>query len=614
MPEKTIVEALQLFEDAEADTSQMREDAIERARFSRLSEQWDEADRKAREAERKPCITVNKLQATIRQIVNSARQSRPSIQISPIDGGADENTAEVINALIRHIERTSNADAAYDTALEHAVTFGFGFFHVYSEYEHAKTFDIGARIGRISDPLCVYWDPATTAVDASDWNFAFIAKHMGKREFHGRFGKKAALQSFGSDDDRDGGRIEDDSVRIVDFWQRNLKKRKLLELALPDMMALAAGQQVIRNVTMFEDELEAEIEAGRIFGGMFEVLRERECDDYEVTMKTLSGADILEEQEWHGKHIPICPVWGTDITIDGERHLQSAIHDAIDPQRLYNYGISTTLEILSQHSRAPYIVPQGAIAGNVRQRWDTLDQRKWNYLEWDANLGPRPQREMPPQPPAAAIQAALAGADDIKNVTGIHDASLGLQGNENSGRAIFARQNQGAVSNFHFVDNLGRAIRYAGQCLIEVIPALYGERQIMRILGDDGNEKVVQLQAGIDQPSFGPDGKPLMFDLTAGHYDVNVKAGSGFASNREHTVAMLTELLQAAPQHIDLVADILFDNMDFPGASVLAERFKNLQQMQQAQMMPPPGGPMAPGGPMPQPPVPGAPSNPQGAI
>lgn len=583
-----IKEATELFSDAEADTSELRSKAIERARFARLADQWDEADRKERARAKKPCITVNKLQSTIRQIVNSARQSRPSIQISPVDGGADPHTAEVKSALIRHIERTSNADAAYDTALEHAVTFGFGFFHIYSDYEHGRTFDIGARIGRIADPMMVYWDPSTTAVDASDWNFAFIAKDLCRREFKALYGKKEFV-SFG-EDARLG--VGDDSVRIVDFWQRTIKKRKLLEIELPDLSMLANGQAVTRNVVIYEDELEAEIAAGRIIPGMFAVLRERECDDYEVTMQTLSGADILAEDEWHGKHIPICPVWGADITIDGERHLQSAIHDAIDPQRLYNYGLSTTVEVLSQHSRAPYIAADGSIPAHMRERWETVNERSWNVLTWDANMGPRPQREMPPPVPGAAIHAALAGADDIKNVTGIHDASLGLQGNENSGRAIFARQNQGQISNYHFIDNLNRAIRYAGQCLVEIIPHLYGQRQVMRILGDDGKERVVKLQAGVEQQSFNANGEPMLFDLTTGHYDVNVKPGNGYASNREHTVAMLTELLRAAPQHIDLVADILFENMDFPGATTLAERFKKMREAMQAPQLPAPGGAM----------------------
>jgi len=89
--------------------------------FVRARAQWPADIRAQREAEGRPCLTIDRLGPVIRQVVNDSRQNKPSIKVHPADSGADVDTAEVINGLIRNIEYTSNADVAYDTAVETAV-------------------------------------------------------------------------------------------------------------------------------------------------------------------------------------------------------------------------------------------------------------------------------------------------------------------------------------------------------------------------------------------------------------------------------------------------------------------------------------------------------------
>ena len=118
-------EAFRLCQEREADN---RRDALDDLTFARLAEQWPAEIRKAREEDGRPCLTINRLPAFIRQVVNDARQNKPQIKCHPADHDADVDTAEILNGLIRQIEATSKADVAYDTALESAVTMGFGYF------------------------------------------------------------------------------------------------------------------------------------------------------------------------------------------------------------------------------------------------------------------------------------------------------------------------------------------------------------------------------------------------------------------------------------------------------------------------------------------------------
>ena len=70
--------------------------------------------------------------------------------------------AEIYNGLIRNIEQTSKADVAYDTAVDCAVSDGFGYFRINTEFADDDSFDLDLRIERIANPFSVYGDPMST--------------------------------------------------------------------------------------------------------------------------------------------------------------------------------------------------------------------------------------------------------------------------------------------------------------------------------------------------------------------------------------------------------------------------------------------------------------------
>ncbi len=235
--------------------------------------------------------------------------------------------------------------------------------------------------------------------------------------------------------------------------------------------------------------------------------------------------------------------------------------------------------------RAPWIVATGTIPpGDEGKKWQHANTRSYSYLEYDATQGPMPQRNAFAGVPAGALQEALNASDDIKAVTGIFDAALGARGNETSGRAIQARQRESDKGTFHFIDNMARAIQYAGRCLIECIPSIYSERQTIRILGDDEAERVVRVARanGVAPTADDPDGK--IYDLSTGKYDVTVKVGPNYATQREETALALQELIRAYPPAAEVLGDLMVKNMDWPGADDAAKRIQFLQFSRAVQM------------------------------
>tara|TARA_R100000995_G_scaffold32769_1_gene14755 strand:- start:2857 stop:4251 length:1395 start_codon:yes stop_codon:yes gene_type:complete len=296
----------------------------------------------------------------------------------------------------------------------------------------------------------------------------------------------------------------------------------------------------------------------------------------------MNGQEVLETNEWPGKYIPIVPLYGEEIFIDGERHFFSLIHFAKDAQTIYNYWRTTTTELVAMSPKTPWIGPAGAFDTDL-DRWQNANTETYSYLEYDGEVPP--QRQPFAGPPAGALQEALNASDDMKSVMGLHDASMGAQSNEISGVAINKRVREGDTSTYHFIDNMARAIRHAGVIIVDLMPLIYSKPRMMRVLGEDGMAQTVAVNQPITEEQQMLQGQQMMekfeamsaiYDLTVGKYDVTVKAGPSYTTQREEARESMIALLQAFPQAASVTGDLVVDAMDWPNSDVFAKRLKAL--------------------------------------
>jgi hypothetical protein len=568
--------AFRLAQDAESDNRSCYEEDV---RFARHEEQWpkDILDKRAG----KPSLTISKMNAFIRQVVNDARQNKPSIKVHPADSGADPDTAEVINGLIRNIEYTSNADVAYDTGMECAVAGGLGYWRVGLDYAYHDSFDMDLTIERIANPLSVYGDPYSTAADSSDWMNGFVVDLMSQEQFEAKYGKTKTVRDW--DDEtwgEEGWRVGND-VTVAEWWHREQAEIKVAQFLNQQSGSL---QTYTEEAIAKSDEIQIAIQAG-----LLEFKRERMAKTYRVTQRTMTGAEVLAEVKWAGCYIPIIPVYGDEYNIKGKRYFRSLIHSAKDAQRQFNYWRSAATELVALAPRVPWIGRKGTFDGD-QERWNTANTESHAYLEYDTEP---PQRiPLDSGPAAGALQEALNASDDMKAVIGLYDASLGARSNETSGRAIMARQREGDVSTFHFTDNLNRAIRHTGRVLIDLIPHVYTGERVIRVMGEDGTPKNVPLNKQYPkmdektgQPAQDEQGQVVMamHDLSAGKYDLTVTTGPSFTTRREEAAFQMTEMIRALPASAPILGKHLAKNLDWPGADEIAEE---LEQMSSGQLPP----------------------------
>jgi hypothetical protein len=147
----------------------------------------------------------------------------------------------------------------------------------------------------------------------------------------------------------------------------------------------------------------------------------------------------------------------------------------------------------------------------------------------------------------------------------------GARSNETSGVAIENRAVQGQQSTYHYIDNMTRAIRYAGTVIIDLLPKVYDAPRVVRLLEPDGEASMVAInQMFIDKTTM----QPQQFDVKTGRYDVVVKAGPNYESQRAENAAVIRELIKAYPPLAQMAGDLLIKSMDFPDADKIAERMK----------------------------------------
>jgi hypothetical protein len=555
--EELLRQARARFREAADAEREIREEARKDLRFV-AGEQWPERVRREREIASRPALTINRLPTFVGQIVNQMRRNKPSIKVAPVDSGTDPDTARVMQGLIRHIEYDSDAQVAYQTAFEYAATCGFGAFRILTDYVSDDSFDQEIRIEAIADPFSVYFDPLAKRPDRSDARYCFVVERISREEYKERWpnSEASATDFYGGELAHAEGWITDDTVQVAEYWYIETRKRRLV--------VLSNGEIV------FADE----VDLGVLEQMGVTVMHEREVRARSVRCIKTNGVEVLEEYDWPGRWIPIVPVLGKELYVEGRRKLLSLVRFARDPQQLYNFYKTAQAEAVMLAPKAPYIGAEGQFEGHEEQ-WRTANLVNYAYLEYKPltvngqPVGP-PQRNNYEPPIQALSVGALQAADDIKATTGIFDPSLGAQSNETSGRAILARQEQANTSNFHFDDNLQRAQRHAGRILLDLIPRIYDTPRWVRIIGEDEAQRVVQVNALYRDE----DGKVRRYDLGAGKYDVTVTTGPSFATRRQEAFAALTELARAYPQLLQIAGDIVFRNSDVPGADELAARLK----------------------------------------
>lgn len=558
--DRIVAEAMKRFERASVYWSEIRASCLADMRFA-LGDadnqwQWPDWAKNQRKEDGRPVLTVNKLPQHLAQVTNEVRQNPPQSKVRPVDDRADPETAEIMTGLIRHIWNNGNAVFAITNAAEWQVAGGFGYFRVLTDYVDDGSLEQDIYIKPIVDPSTVYDDPAIQLPTGEDRQFCFVVEDMPRDEFREQYpdAKEIDFSASGSN-----AWWQEDTVRVAEYWVRKTRTRTL--------NLYADGS------TGYADEMPVEMP----------VVQSRKVDAHYVCWYKISGSEILDKRELPNKYIPLIRVVGVEKIIDGKREVKGLVRNAKDAQRMYNFWATAYAERVALSPMAPFVGPAGFAEG-FENRWMSANRKTFAYLEYNVvhdDQGrplPPPARQPGPDVPQGYVEGMMLSSDDIKSTTGQYDASLGAKSNETSGRAIMARQREGDLGTFHYIDNLAKAVEFAGKIIVDLAPKIYDTARVARILGEDGGEEFAELdpsmpQARTDARDFSGKVRKI-YNLSVGRYDLSVSTGPTYTTKRQESADFFTQLAQSDPTLMQKAGDIIVRNFDMPGAEELAERLK----------------------------------------
>ena len=525
-----------------------REQALEDKKFS-AGEQWDPLVLEQRRG--LPCLVINNIPQFTAQLVGDWRQSRKAIKVLP-ENDEDTDIASVRGDLIRSIEAQSRATRVYDTAFESLVQCGDGAFRVSVEYARDDVFDQDIFIRPIEDALAVVWDRYSVDPTGRDAKHVFVEDRIPKKEFMRKWGDISpdALddESF-IDKTHLSGWTDSESYRLTEYWR--LIERKVT-LGLFD------------NGKIFQLE-EGNLEELMSKNGILTKTRDSWCTYAQMHLCT--GFEILAgPYEYKLNRLPIIRMSGRVTNINGRRVRYGLVRFMKDAARLKNFWRSVAAEQLGYAPKAKWMVTAEAVEGREDQiRKAHLNRDPIVVFNDEAEFGRNVLPVAPPGIEAALLNEASINAQDMKDVTGIHDASLGIKSNETSGRAIMARQREGDVANLTFHDNADAAVLEAGDIINQLIPQVYDGTRVVRRIGEDESIKFQRINDPMNPDSI---------DMSVGQYDVQMSTGTSYTTRRVEAAQAMMDAIQVWPELMNVAGDLVAKAQDWPGADKLAERLK----------------------------------------
>lgn len=533
--------------DIQADDDN-RKAALEDKKFV-AGEQWDPVVLSQRAG--LPCLTINSVPQFTAQLVGDWRQNRNAVKVIPSENG-DKAAADVRSDLIRAIETKCRADRVYDNSFESMVQCGDGAFRVQVQYAGEDVFDQELALGPIDDALSVVWDRLSLDPTGRDATRCFVDDLIPMKEFKAKWKDQdpSNLNTKDRQSLQSEGWLEMGTARVTEHW-RMIERQKLL--------VMFEDGTIYHFDEGTEDKLDSYIEKHG------QQVKSRMAPCRYAQMHLVTGFAILAgPYEYKLNRLPVIRMSGRTVTVGDRRVRFGLVRFMKDAARLRNFWRSVAAEQLGYAPKAQWLAPESAVEGR-EDAFRKAHLSRDPLLIYNDDASAEPHRIEPPAMQMALLNEAQVNTQDMKDVTGIHDASLGIKSNETSGRAIMARQREGDVASITYYDNGNAAILEAGDVLNQLIGQIYDGTRIVRIIGED---EAVKLQS-INDPM-----DPNSPDIASGNYDVTITTGASYTTRRVEAAQAMMDAVQVFPQMMQIAGDLVAKAQDWPGAEELAERLK----------------------------------------
>lgn len=562
-----VIEVLEMLGAAQSADEDMREIARECEHFTYKKDgQWEPAV--VQRFIDMPRYTFDQVTPIIDSVCGEIDQMEFACRALPAGGEANEETAETMDGLFRHIENISDARSIYRQATRNAVVSGQAGWRLRTDYVNDESFDQDILIEAIPNfNDRVWFDPASEKQDRSDAEWVIVLHAMPCEKYEELFGDENGYSSVG---DGRMTNVYDKKPEQVIVGEYIYKKYNPVDLVLMSNGAVYADDEEFKAI---KDELEA--------AGIVEEKR-RTRKDAVVCVRFFNGNKWLDEsKETPFSMLSVIPVYGDFLVSENKVIWRGKVANIIDPCRVYNYVRSRE-------------IAEGALAPRAKY-WMTAEQAS-GYTEKLATLNTNQDPvqlynhvdgQMPPQQQGGATinqgleVIAAAMSQDIQKASSVFDANVGANPNVQSGVALKTLQNKGDIGTVKYVKALEVAIRQTAIVISQAVKKVYDTPREQRIIRADGSPDRVKLQDSIIDMQTG---QPVVInDLTKGQYDFICSAGKGFQNRQQETIETMLAMGQYDPTILQVGKDVMLKSLNDPNMDILANRVR-AQMVQQGQI------------------------------
>lgn len=525
----------------------------------------------ARDVNPRPCLTVNKIATLVLLITNEARKNKPNIKIRPTGEHDSFEAAQVLEGIVRYIERSSKAQAIYDEAFESMVEGGIAYWRIGEIYTDEDSFDQEIRIEPVRNHLNVYLDRDIKQRDGSDARYGFIFDEMTEKEFKRQHPGVDLVQTTGFDVTDDW--VMKDNIRIAEYYRIVEVPDELIYLEINGESAKFKRSEM---PPQFKEAL-AEAEKNKASSLKTRKIKRKQLEWYKIV-----GNKIIDRRKLKGDFIPIIRLVGREKIIEGRLERKGHVRVLKDAQRIYNYNSSANVEFGALQTKTPYLAAAEAIEGN-QQQWNNLNRQNpavllWKHKDSAGQPIPKPERIEPPVSAPAALDGMKVAAAEMEMASGQMQSQQVNPSIERTPRAIDARSYQSETSVYHFFDNLALAIAHCGRVIVNKIPYIYDTDRVVQILARDGSQKKINVAP--NAPDAYKEEKEsdeithVLFNPSVGKYEVESDIGPAYASQREESWNAFVQIISKSPELTMKIGDLGFKAADFPMAEEIAERLR----------------------------------------
>lgn len=549
---------------------------------------WTSTDLDVLARLQKPQLEFNMGEAYLSRMRGEFYKQEPSIKVtSDYENPVDPKIIDIVEGHFRHILCDANKNSFEYDVYTDMLSGGFSVARIWTEYLNSLSFNQVIKLGKHFDPTLCGFDPLARLPSKSDGRFCFELIPMNKEDFLREY-KGVDISSL--DFSRTIGSFnwnynnnKEDIILVCHMYVKKKEKVKIIELTNKRVMTDKSYKRLLKRW----DELGLIEQAPQPTG------KSRMSDMTTICRYELISNQVLSYEETDYKMFPLIFFDGNSAMLkDGDggdvrQMTRSYLHHTRGTQRLKNFaGVSLANEI-ENSVMSKWIIADESILPAYKEA--IKNPQSMSAIIYRAFKAGDPQVALPPPqavprvPCPPEFNQTFVEMDGLmQTILGSYDASIGVNENDISGKAMIEGATQSNATAMPYVVGFMNGLTPCAEVILDLIPKYLVSPRKIPVVGKNGE--------GSDQLINAPGG--ISMNYPENSLQVSVEAGVNFAVQKNRALQMLNQMSASSPMFAKFISDmgleVVIDNMEIRGADqlkVLAKQWMQEQKQQQQMAM-----------------------------